>query len=200
MAKIYINKSLKENEKIINQAELNAIIRIPYLLSFVLILLMLFNIDILDYACLWLLLFAIDICLFIDVIKICILLDTTELCFTNMRVIGKSGFIKTKSLDAPINKINDIMITQNLFGKIFQYSKIVISTSSNKYDFKYIKDAENFKNEMTNYINTIENKNKSIISNNNNDNYDKLKKLKSLLDDNVITQEEFEKEKQKLLQ
>ena len=32
------------------------------------------------------------------------------------------------------------------------------------------------------------------------DKYDKLAKLKKLLDDNVITQEEFEKEKAKLLQ
>ncbi len=198
MAKNYISKSLKEDEKIIAQAELNAIIRIPYLLSFFIVLFILFKLPIFENARLWLLLLAVDICLFIDTFKICVLLDTTELCFTNMRVIGKIGLLKTKSLDAPMNKINDIEITQNLFGKIFRYSKIVISTSSNKYDFKYIKDAEKFKNEMTDYINSFENKNKKDIVKE--DNYDKLKKLKFLLDENIISQEEFEKEKKKLLQ
>ncbi len=198
MAKNYINKSLREDEKIIVQAELNAIIRIPYLLSFFIVLFILFKLPIFENARLWLLLLAVDICLIIDTFKICVLLDTTELCFTNMRVIGKNGLLKTQSLDASLNKINDILIKQDLLGKIFNYSILIISTSSNKYIYKYIKNAEYFKNEFNNYINKKQDK--EIKIKDNEDNYDKLKKLKSLLDEDIISQEEFEKEKKKLLQ
>lgn len=199
MAKHYIEKSLKENEEIIDTALINPIIRFVYLISFFLILFLLFNLDFWENARLWFLLFAIDICLFLDSFKVCILLDTTELCFTNIRVIGKTGWIKTKSLDAPINKINDVSITQGLLGRIFNYSTIIISTSSNKYFYKYIKEADDFKDELTNYINEYEEKNSNFNLKYEDDKYDKLSKLKKLLDNDIITREEFDKEKEKIL-
>ena len=199
MAKHYIEKSLKENEEIIDIALINPIIRFVYIISFFLVLFLLFNLDFWEHAQLWFLFLTVDICLFLDSFKVCILLDTTELCFTNIRVIGKTGWLNTKSLDAPINKINDVSITQGLLGKIFNYSTIVISTSSSKYFYKYIKEADDFKDDLTNYINKYEEKKNNYNSKQEDDKYDKLSKLKKLLDDNIITREEFDKEKEKIL-
>ncbi|HAB66557.1 MAG TPA: hypothetical protein DCE23_04235 [Firmicutes bacterium] len=56
--------------------------------------------------------------------------------------------------------------------------------------------------EIIEYINNYNNSDSQANNNVNiiqSDNYDKLIKLKKLLDDNIITQEEFEKEKTKLL-
>ena len=57
--------------------------------------------------------------------------------------------------------------------------------------------AEEIKHTIEQY-NINSNKGTTVIKEE--DKYDKLAKLKKLLDDNVITQEEFEKEKAKLLQ
>ncbi len=59
-------------------------------------------------------------------------------------------------------------------------------------------EAREIKDYIENYISNME-KNKNVIVSQN-DKYDQLAKLKKLLDDNVITQEEFESEKSKLLQ
>ena len=68
--------------------------------------------------------------------------------------------------------------------------------------------ASTFNNNKTNSAaeeikNTIEqyniNASKGNVVINENDKYDKLAKLKDLLDNNVISKEEFEKEKKKLL-
>jgi len=59
-------------------------------------------------------------------------------------------------------------------------------------------EAREIKDYIENYISNME-KNKNVIVSQD-DKYDKLAKLKKLLDDSVITQEEFESEKSKLLQ
>lgn len=59
-------------------------------------------------------------------------------------------------------------------------------------------EAREIKEYIENYISQMENNKNVIVSQD--DKYDKLAKLKKLLDDNVITPEEFESEKTKLLQ
>lgn len=80
----------------------------------------------------------------------------TELALTNKRLVGKLGIINTKSLDAPLNKINNISLSQGLFGKIFGYSKIDVSTSSGNFIFKYIKSADALKNMIMEQIDIAE--------------------------------------------
>ena len=59
-------------------------------------------------------------------------------------------------------------------------------------------EARKIKEYIENYISNMD-KNKNVIVSQD-DKYDKLAKLKKLLDENIITQEEFESEKSKLLQ
>ncbi len=143
----------------------------------------------------------IMICLFyilvwsiLKIIQVTILKFTTKLEISNQKIIGKKGWLNIVLLDAPLTKINDVMITQSLFGKIFNYSTITINTSSSKYKFYYIENAFDFKNYLTDLID--KKPIKTIVSANK---YDDLKKIKELLDENIITKEEFEREKKKLL-
>lgn len=194
----YTNKSLNKDEKILCKAILNSIIRIPYFVAIICWGIYIFNAKASDNAFIDILILAIGILLIKDCIKVCIMLDTTELCITNKRMIGKHGWLNTNTLDAPLNKINDINIRQNIIGKLFNFSNVIISTSSSKYNFNYIKNAEELKNYFNNIIfNLDENKNNNL--NSNEDKYDKLSKLKKLMDENIITKEEFKKEKDKIL-
>lgn len=192
----YTNKSLNKNEIILCQAILNPIIRIPYFVVTLCWWIYIFNAKLSEIFFINLLILAIGIVLVKDCFKICIMLDTTELCITNKRVIGKHGWLNTNTLDAPLNKINDINIKQSIIGKIFNFSNIIISTSSNKYYFYFIKNSESFKNQFNEII---FNTNRETKKYSNEDKYDKLAKIKKLLDENIITEDEFKIEKEKIL-
>ena len=71
-----------------------------------------------------------------------------ELGFTNKRAMGKYGLINTHRLDAPLNKIDNVSISQGLGGKILGYGTIVISSTSSKFGFKYIGSPEIFRSKL----------------------------------------------------
>ena len=77
---------------------------------------------------------------------------TTKLIITNKRVNGKTGLINTNELDSPLNKINGIQVKQGLFGKIFNYGTISITTASTVFNFDYIDKPNEFKNILNNQI------------------------------------------------
>ena len=71
-----------------------------------------------------------------------------KLNITNKKVYGKIGILHTRRLDSPLNKINNVGVTQNLLGKIFNYGTIEIKTSSLLYEFKYISNPNEFLNKL----------------------------------------------------
>ncbi len=82
---------------------------------------------------------------------------TTTVKFTNKRLIGKQGFLKTQDLDAPLNKINNVYVNSDMWGKIFGYGALVISTSSGEYKYQRIQKPEDFKNALMKQIDQFEN-------------------------------------------
>ena len=75
----------------------------------------------------------------------------TILWLNDKKVYGKVGLFNTTSLDAPLDKINDIIIGQKLVGKILGYSRIIIFTSSSKYVYDFISNAEVFRDYLNDY-------------------------------------------------
>ena len=75
---------------------------------------------------------------------------------------------------------------------------IYFDNFGNKQNAIMNQNAEYIKNYIEEY-NSRRNNNQSTTVVQQNDKYDKLSKLKKLLDENIINQEEFEKEKEKLL-
>lgn len=84
-------------------------------------------------------------------------IKTTELAVTNKKIFGKTGFINTKIMDAPLNKVNNITVEQNLSGKIFGFGKVVITTSSGNYNYLFVKNADDFRRIVMNQIDTYNN-------------------------------------------
>ncbi|MCD7917427.1 MAG: PH domain-containing protein [Clostridiales bacterium] len=62
-------------------------------------------------------------------------------CYVSLNgtsITGHDGIIKSRKLVSPVNKVQDIGISNGLFGKIFHYHTIVISTAgSNGAEYKY---------------------------------------------------------------
>ena len=79
-----------------------------------------------------------------------------ELAITNKRIIGKVGVASTKSLDAPLNKIQNASVTQTFFGKIFNYATVRIDTAAGKFEFPAIKNGEKFKSMLMAQIDQYE--------------------------------------------
>ena len=204
----YIKNSLQVDEKLEMIAEINKIAIVFPIITFIVCAFLLYN----PYINVFIVIgvnesieTVVRIILFLslirsisEIIKVLIYILTSVLAFTNKRVISKRGLLSIKVLDSPIEKVNDVDVRQSLLGRILNYSSVIIRTSSSVYTFDYVKDAIKFKNLLmtTDRIQKVEIQENNQVSNSN---YDELNKLKELLDNNVITQEEFDKKKKDIL-
>ena len=133
----YVEQNLNRNEIIVKKADLN-----PAKLVWAWVGGILFF---------WLL-FIPTIKAIIATVRFC----HTELAITNKRIIGKVGVANTKSLDAPLNKIQNASVSSTLFGKIFNYSTVCITTAAGSYNFSGIKNGEAFKGMVMQQIDQAE--------------------------------------------
>lgn len=87
-----------------------------------------------------------------DIIKY----TTTKLEITNKKIKGKTGLVNTEELDSPLNKINSVKVEQGIFGKLFNYGKIIITTSSSVFEFDYINKPNEIKAIINNQVENYE--------------------------------------------
>lgn len=66
----------------------------------------------------------------------------TELILFESSLRGELGLIKKETLDAPLDKINNVYTNRGLIGGILGYGNINISTSSSNFKFKGIENYE----------------------------------------------------------
>ena len=123
----YVEQNLGKNEVIVKKADRNGLFLLSTWLKGILLC--------------WLLLIPT-----IKAIIATVQFNHVELAITNKRVVGKTGVVNTKALDASLNKIQNVSVTQKLGGKIFNYSTIKINTAAGEYQFGAIKHADAFKN------------------------------------------------------
>ncbi|MBE5737676.1 MAG: PH domain-containing protein [Clostridiales bacterium] len=123
----YVESNLGKNEVIVKKADLNPLFLLGAWIKGILFF--------------WL--------LFIPLIKAVIAtirFFNIELAITNKRIIGKVGVLNTSTLDTPLNKIQTVGEKQPFFGKIFNYSKVTITTAAGVFTFDCIKSGAQFKN------------------------------------------------------
>lgn len=56
---------------------------------------------------------------------------TTELAITTRRVIVKFGFIRRRTVEININKVESIQVDQEILGRMFNFGTLVISGAGN---------------------------------------------------------------------
>ena len=129
----YVENNLGRDEKIVKKAELNGLFLLGTWLVGILFC--------------WLLLIP-TIKAIINTIKF----NHVELAVTIRRVVGKVGVFNTQTLDAPLDKVQNVSVTQTLGGKIFNYSTVRIDTAASQFEFPAIVRANEFKGALMNQI------------------------------------------------
>lgn len=122
----YVEKNLTRDERVVKAAKLNGLFLVGTWIKGILLC--------------WLLLIPT-----IKAIIKTVQFYHIELGITNKRIIGKTGVLNTKSLDAPLDKIQNVGVKQLFFGKIFNYGIVRIDTAAGSFEFDAIKDANAFK-------------------------------------------------------
>ena len=130
----------------------------------------------------------------IPIIILNLYFNKMRLVVTNNRVYGNAAF--GKSIDLPIDSVT--AVTTSNFMK-----SISISTSSGRINFSLIKNNVLIRSELIKLLNNRQESYKQRIKEepekNINSVPDELRKYKILLDDGIITKEEFDNKKKQLL-
>ena len=133
----YVENNLSKNEEIINKAKLTPLFLIGTWIKGILLC--------------WLLFIPVIKAIIATIAHFCI-----ELGITNKRVVGKVGIIRTKALDAPLNKIQSVNVNQGFWGKIFNYGTVNINTAAGEFSFEGIAAPDAFKGTLMAQIDQYE--------------------------------------------
>jgi uncharacterized membrane protein YdbT with pleckstrin-like domain len=75
-----------------------------------------------------------------------IIFNTTDFAVTDTRIIAKTGFLRRRSLELMLTKVESILVNQSIAGRIFNYGVIVVvGTGGTKESFPYINDPMEFR-------------------------------------------------------
>jgi uncharacterized membrane protein YdbT with pleckstrin-like domain len=75
---------------------------------------------------------------------------TTEIAVTNLRVIYAQGFIRRRSVEVHMDKIESVDVDQSVLGRLFDYGNVTIhGTGTTLEPFREIDRPINFRNQVT---------------------------------------------------
>lgn len=131
-----------------------------------------------------------------------LVLRSYEHVLTNRRMIQQIGIFNKRSMDAPLDKVNNVEHWQTLWGRILGYGDVEIDTASEHgaTRFKDIARPLEFKSAIVGATEAYRSRRFAPAAPVANSGADRLRQLKSLLDDGLISQEEFEMKRRKLLE
>ena len=120
---------------------------------------------------------------------------------TSMRVIQISGVINKNLTDSSLEKVNDVKLSQSILGRIFDYGDVEILTASELGAnlFRRIGNPVGFKTAMMNAKQELEHGGESV-SKRGEDVPSLIAQLDQLNKQGVLTDEEFARKKQQLLE
>ena len=86
----------------------------------------------------------------ISTIKFCNL----EYLVTDKNVYKKSGWLNSTNDSMGLSKIENVVVKQSFFGKIFNYYTVTIKGANyNEIEFEYVKNGNDIKKEIMNLLN-----------------------------------------------
>ncbi|HEX6861723.1 MAG TPA: PH domain-containing protein [Thermoanaerobaculia bacterium] len=131
-----------------------------------------------------------------------LVLRSYEHVLTNRRMIQQTGIFHKRSMDAPLDKVNNVEHWQTLWGRILGYGDVEIDTASEHgaTRFKDIARPLDFKNAIVGATEAYRSRRFAPAAPAASSGADRLRQLKGLLDDGLISQEEFEMKRRKLLE
>jgi uncharacterized membrane protein YdbT with pleckstrin-like domain len=132
---------------------------------------------------------------------------------TNQRVIDEFGILSKNSKETPLDKINNLSYRQSLLGRLFDFGHIQIQSAAELGDsiYRFVERPQILKDSITKQqelykqekINQQAKKMAEVLSDKPNSSgngiTEELTKLHELKEKGIITQDDFENRKQKLL-
>ena len=113
-----------------------------------------------------------------------------EITLTNYKITGT--YRRSLSLNIPIDSVSSV--SKGAMGSL------CITCAGNKYNISYVSNRDVFCSKLNELLNTrTQQALKGVHTINQQSNYDEIEKLKQLLDDGIITKEEFDAKKKQLL-
>lgn len=138
-------------------------------------------------------------------LRINVLDKCREFVVTDKRIIIKYGIISRETKEFRYEKVESCDVSQNIIGRILQFGSIIIlgvGGSGNREH--YVKDPFAFRqyiiDKICNDKVSIATVKESPSRENQRDSITELKEYKKLLDEGILTQEEFDKKKQEILE
>ena len=144
----FFDDNLGKNEQLVYSAKISKVCLIIDLVLCIVIAL------ICAMVSFWFIMFGM--LLLVKIIYDLVVVFSTKLGFSNKRILGKIGFLTTDSMDSPLSKIQNVSIRRGLFGKIFGYGGIAVTTASGSYRFGYVIKPNEFKSELMEAIDKAE--------------------------------------------
>jgi len=209
MAKSYADKLLGEHEKILMVArqhwftflqailvEILFIVVILVIVTVLLVLLPSYKIIALGY---FLLLIP-----FVGMARDYVDWSSRQYIVTNFRVIQLSGIVNKNVIDSALEKVNDVMMKQSFFGRIFNFGDVEILTASELAPnlFRHIGNPVHFKTTMLDAKERLEHEGSRPEETEEADRSNipaLIEQLDHLRQRGVLTEEEFQKKKADLL-
>lgn len=128
---------------------------------------------------------------------------TSHFVVTNHRIIYKSGWIRRRGIDIPLDRVNNVVISQGVLERMLGAGDLLIESAgeSGQQEFSDIKRPERVQNQI--YAQIRLDKHGAVGQPGQPappiDVADQLERLEGMLERGTLTPEEFEAQKQRLL-
>jgi uncharacterized membrane protein YdbT with pleckstrin-like domain len=127
-----------------------------------------------------------------------------EFAVTNKRVVVKTGILRNRSSETLLRQVEGITVDQGIFGRIFNYGTIVIEgTGTDKVPYKQIGDPLGFRLSVLEQIDKGSSRGSAPPMPHDaeqaKDPYFALQRMNALRQKGILSDEEFQREKRKIL-
>jgi uncharacterized membrane protein YdbT with pleckstrin-like domain len=131
-----------------------------------------------------------------------LVLRANEYIVTNHRVIRKTGILNQQSMDSRLDKVNNIEHRQTLWGRLLDFGDVEIDTASETGAavFRNISHPLEFKRAISGAAEQYRSGRAGFAAPAAPSGAERMRQLKALLDDGLISREEYEAKRQQLLQ
>jgi membrane protein YdbS with pleckstrin-like domain len=73
---------------------------------------------------------------------------TSEFAVTNRRVIMKQGFIRRKTMELMLGKVDSLAVDQGIFGRIFGFGTVRVTVATEKQSFPFLAKPLEFRRQV----------------------------------------------------
>jgi uncharacterized membrane protein YdbT with pleckstrin-like domain len=131
-------------------------------------------------------------------------LSSYDYVLTNHRIVLETGILSRRSMDSRLDKVNNVEHRQSLWGRLLNFGEVEIDTASETGAavFRNIANPLEFKRYILGAAEDYRNASRMPVraASAGPSGAERMRQLKALLDDGLISPQEFEAKRQQLLQ